>query len=139
MIYQSLQSMMSTTVFQIYIDLNTLNLFPVLPTLCPFEEESDLIMKAGIGHRYIIRAVSMGDRIESLVYAFCLGALITTFSPRQLTVLQRAMTQHYYISSIRLYQLFAPLGVEQLYCTTWTTLTKIHCLTTAEYEALLDE
>ncbi|CAG8571068.1 11256_t:CDS:2, partial [Gigaspora rosea] len=75
--------------------ISDLYLFEYLATLLsptytmPFVGESDLITKASIAYRHIVRAVSIGDHIESLVHVLYLGALITTSLPKQLTTLRR--------------------------------------------------
>ncbi|CAG8633562.1 10776_t:CDS:2, partial [Gigaspora rosea] len=76
-------------VFKVYTDLHTLNLFSVEPTPCPFVHERNINEKTSIAYNYIVQAVNIGDRIESLVHAFYLGALISTALSRQIIKIKR--------------------------------------------------
>ncbi|CAG8553665.1 11480_t:CDS:1, partial [Dentiscutata heterogama] len=126
--------MPTTAAIQVHIDLSTLNLVPVEPTPCPYYEGQDFATKAIAAYEQILLALDEEERVESLVHAFYLGALLRKTTRKQLTELRSKMPRHYVDASLRLHQLFEPLGVTHMYCTTWTTINKIKKLSADDYD-----
>ncbi|CAG8522594.1 1946_t:CDS:2 [Gigaspora margarita] len=89
MTYQNLQTITNPIVFQIHIDLSTLNLFLAVPTLCPFVKERNIVAKAQVALYHIVNAVSIENRVESLVHTFYLGALKASSTRKQLLEIRR--------------------------------------------------
>ncbi|CAG8783462.1 20093_t:CDS:2, partial [Gigaspora margarita] len=70
--------------------------------------------KGIIVYEKLLQALDQDEQIKSLVYAYYLEE-----------------------AASRIYRLFEQQGVEQLYCTNWTTLEKIYYLPQSEFEQLL--
>ncbi|CAG8464495.1 10339_t:CDS:1 [Gigaspora rosea] len=129
--------MNTTAVIQIYIDLSTINLsVNDIPTY-PYSPEHSLVQIATLVYRRIVDALEEENRIESLVHAFYLGEMINRSPRREVHKLKRIIPRYYTDAAIRTHLLFEHHGVGQLYCTNWTTLSKIRNLSRSEFEELL--
>ncbi|CAG8612773.1 1322_t:CDS:2, partial [Acaulospora morrowiae] len=71
------------------------------------------------------------QRIQSLVYAYYLGMLLT----QQERV--SFVSKHYYVTSTRIYALFSGYGVAQIYRTTYLNLNVIRQLKKEEFRRLV--
>src|ERR1051326_9198584 len=69
-------------------------------------------------YRHLLRSIRTGDRILSLVNAYYIGEILeVTALPHERTSIRRILTLHYVDAVRRLYNVYEPLGVEQLYRT----------------------
>lgn len=69
-------------------------------------------------YRHLLRSIRTGDRILSLVNAYYIGEILeVTALPHERTSIKRILTPHYVEVIRRLYNVYEPLGVEQLYRT----------------------
>ena len=75
-------------------------------------------------------------RKHQLVYAYYLGELLEQY-PEERRISKRKISQYYYNASIRTYNIFAGIGVDQIFRTSNTTLAKIARLSASDYQALI--
>ena len=69
-------------------------------------------------YRHLLRSIRTGDRILSLVNAYYIGEILeVTALPHERTSIKRILTPHYVEIIRHLYNVYEPLGVEQLYRT----------------------
>lgn len=69
-------------------------------------------------YRHLLRSIRTGDRILSLVNAYYIGEILeVTALPHERTSIRRILTSHYVEAIRHLYNIYEPLGVEQLYRT----------------------
>ena len=75
-------------------------------------------------------------RKTQLAYAYYLGELIEE-NPLEQRMIRQEVSTYYYKVSVRVYNIFESIGIQQIFWTTHTTLSKIHGLSTANYHALI--
>ncbi|CAG8825613.1 7783_t:CDS:2, partial [Racocetra persica] len=75
--------------------------------------------------RLVDRTPSLQDQITQLAYAYYLGELIEKNSLKR-KMIKREVSTYYYKASIRVYNIFESLGIQQIFQTTNTTLPKIN-------------
>ncbi|CAG8582772.1 27923_t:CDS:2 [Dentiscutata erythropus] len=56
--------------------MSTLNVLPIDPTPCPYYKGQHFVMKADVVYQATLLTLDEEERIESLVNAFYLGALL---------------------------------------------------------------
>ncbi|CAG8522119.1 18612_t:CDS:2, partial [Gigaspora rosea] len=122
---------------RIQLDQVRLEPIDVTPTLPPYDNEHKEIIKATLAYHYLLRTIRRRDRIESLVYAYYLGSILDVMSRDQLRFLRPIISRHYYNTAIRTYYVFEHYGVEQVYCSTFTSLHEIRRLSDSEFHSLL--
>src|SRR5688572_16007204 len=75
-------------------------------------------------YRMIRWSLVTEDRVSALVNAYYLGKLLETKlnTPRERSKYRRILTEHYNTTSIRIYNLFSIVGIQQIYRTQRTSL-----------------
>ena len=117
----------------------SLDLREVLPTQITVEPiPYDLFQDTPIQIQTILRKLRRfkGNRIKSLVYAYYLGEILENVSQSRTSYRSMVTSEHYYQAAIRVYNIFEPYGLEQVYRTQNTTLTMVRRLTSSEYNHL---
>ena len=93
---------------------------PENPIVLENSFNAELTIDRNVQHiyRHLLRSIRTGDRILSLVNAYYIGEILeVTALPHERTSIRRILTP-YYVEVIRhLYNIYEPLGVEQLYRT----------------------
>ena len=113
--------------------LNTVPAFP--PTvLCPTNEFQDLQERVTITYRKLLRTNS-SQRRKQLAYAYYLGELLEEY-PEERRTSRRKISTYYYRVSIRTYNIFHDIGVEQIFRTNIITLFMINSLSSFNYYTL---
>ena len=127
---------MNNTDFNIIlIDLlNTVPANPVVPPR-PTDDSQDLQERIMRTYRKLLRTRTI-MRKHQLVYAYYLGELLEQY-PEERRISKRKILQYYYNASIRTYNIFAGIGVDQIFRTSNTTLAKIARLSASDYQALI--
>jgi len=127
---------MNNTDFNIIlIDLlNTVPANPVVPPR-PTDDSQDLQERIMRTYRKLLRTRTI-MRKHQLVYAYYLGELLEQY-PEERRISKRKISQYYYNASIRTYNIFAGIGVDQIFRTSNTTLAKIARLSASDYQALI--
>ena len=85
-------------------------------------------------YRKLLRA--RNTRKEQLAYAYYLGELLEQY-PEERRISRRRISTYYYRVSIRTYNIFVELGIDQIFRTNVTTLAKIDSLSNLDYQALI--
>ena len=90
----------------------------------PYQEDKTLTENVSQMVQYLQRILKRKDRILALAIAFYIGRAIECQSTSNLdrSLCYRQMTQHYKECCLRLYTIFEPLGIEQIYRTKEVTL-----------------
>ena len=111
--------MSRTNYNKIYDDLYETD--PTLPMIMPipYDENLGLVKNVETIYQYLIRTLKRGERISALVNAYYLMSVINN---RSSSNLERALccsklSQYYLVSCKRIYDIFEPLGIEQIYRT----------------------
>lgn len=127
---------MNNTDFNIIlIDLlNTVPANPVVPPR-PTDDSQDLQERIMRTYRKLLRTRTI-MRKHQLAYAYYLGELLEQY-PEERRISKRKISQYYYNASIRTYNIFAGIGVDQIFRTSNTTLAKIARLSASDYQALI--
>ncbi|CAG8795389.1 13983_t:CDS:1, partial [Dentiscutata erythropus] len=110
---------------------------PLFVALPLFAETYDLVESVDTTRTALLRAIRLKNRIETLVFAYFLGMLFVTATPTQQGAIQRQVTQHYYRAARRVYNVFAPLGVQQIYSTTMVTFNTFRLLLNEDIQQLV--
>ncbi|CAG8738160.1 7942_t:CDS:2 [Dentiscutata erythropus] len=87
------------------------------------------ITEFGIGEKVLV--------IETLVFAYYLSMLFVTATPLQKGAIRRQVTRHYYLAAAHVYDVFAPLGVQQIYSTTMVTFNTFRLLLNEDLQQLV--
>ena len=93
---------------------------PVDPVIIPDPYDSKLTFKNNVEREYhcLLRSIRSKNRIISLVNAYYLGKMTEErANTRERTISKRIITKHYADLCRRIFLLFEPLGVEQIYRT----------------------
>ena len=85
-------------------------------------------------YRKLLRAHNA--RKQQLAYAYYLGELLEQY-PEERRISRRKISTYYYRVSIRTYNIFVELGIDQIFRTNVTTLAKIDSLSNLDYQALI--
>ena len=103
------------------------------PDLSNFNDQ----MKINTLQRFLLRAVRLKHRKNTLIYAYYLGQLIES-EPIVAKMAKRCISLHYYLTSIRVYYLFETCP-EQIDRTKFMTLNMVRRLKTDAYLSLTSE
>jgi hypothetical protein len=88
----------------------------------------------------LLRALRRKDRIMALVNAYYIGqAMDCRASPAERHICNQQLSVYYRQSCVRVFNLFEPLGVEQIYRTKKTKFWMFRGLKANEYQKLLRE
>lgn len=126
-----------TPVQQIQYDQHILDPLDVDLAPCPFTPGQVDEITTTITYHFLLQALHLGNRIESLVYAFYLGFLLDIIPKSQWPIYYRIISLHYFIAFLWIYYIFERYGVKQLYRSKYTTITLVHHLTVTDYCTLL--
>ena len=92
---------------------------PMTPTVIPdpFIRNRSLTSNAKMFYRLIRWSIVTNDRIGTLVNAYYLGYLLNerASTPLERRKCRSVLTKHYIIACTRIYQLFAIVGIQQIY------------------------
>ncbi|CAG8539306.1 15222_t:CDS:1 [Dentiscutata heterogama] len=114
--------------------LNTVPTNPVIPPR-PADNYQDIQERIMKTYRRLLRTRTI-MRKHQLVYAYYLGELLEQY-PEERRISRRKISQYYYSVSIRTYNIFEGIGVDQIFRTNNTTLAKIARLSANDYQALI--
>ncbi|CAG8802151.1 16517_t:CDS:1, partial [Gigaspora rosea] len=107
---------------------------PVVPPR-PTDNSQNLQERIIGTYRKLLRTQTI-MRKHQLAYAYYLGELLEQY-PEKRRISKRKISQYYYSTSIRTYNIFAGIGVDQIFRTSNTTLAKIARLSASDYQALI--
>ena len=113
-----------------------MNTVPVTPAVIPrpTDESQELQERVMKTYRKLLRA--RNTRKQQLAYTYYLGELLEQY-PEEWRISRRRISTHYYRVSIRTYNIFVELGIDQIFRTNVTTLAKIDSLSNLDYQALI--
>ena len=113
--------------------MNTVLATPVV-TPRPTDKSQELQERVMKTYKKLLRA--RNTRKQQLAYAYYLGELLEQY-PEERRISKRKLSAYYYRVSIRTYNIFVELGVDQIFRTDVTTLSKIDSLSNLDYQALI--
>ena len=93
---------------------------PVDPVIIPDPYDPKLMFKENVKREYhrLLQSIRSSDRITSLVNAYYLGKMTEVrANTKERTMSKKIITKHYGDICRRIFLLFEPLGVEQIYRT----------------------
>ncbi|RIB23436.1 hypothetical protein C2G38_2171305 [Gigaspora rosea] len=97
----------------------------VIPAPCPYDDTQGATTQLVLAYDEVKRAKARGKRIDTLVYTFYFGARLSTASGPERTAARREYDGYFIRAATRIYYLFEPHGVEQIYRTEHTRILKI--------------
>ena len=102
----------------------------------PYNENMDEKAKISIVYQCLLRALRVKQRKKSLIYAYYLGQLIESGMQRK--KVKQIITDHYYLTSIRIYYIFEfnPMQIES---TKEMTVSMVRQLSSKEFKTLVIE
>ena|SRR2546421_7239733 len=121
-------------------DLNeTLPLTLFIPPLS-FQEDEPLQSQVKTLYRQMLRSKRMKNRRMMLFYAFHLGEIMEVFAetPLQRSLYMNLLTTYYQRAVIKVYYIFEPLGVAQIFRSNHVTLKMIYQLKQPVYLELIE-
>ncbi|CAG8639296.1 5149_t:CDS:1, partial [Cetraspora pellucida] len=98
----------------------------------PFNKSHDLVTAVTLAYLLLSRTMRLRNRIKTLVYAYYIGMLFANVTSDQRTQMCRTLTPHYYLMAIKIYDVFAPRGVHQIYETSRVTFQDFRRITSEE-------
>jgi hypothetical protein len=132
---------MSQNYLKIFADLLEVN--PVNPTVTPdpYLENRSLTSNARMIYRMIRWSVNAEDRIGTLILTYYLGYLLEerASTPAERQACRKTLTKHYIVSSIRVYNVFSILGIQQIYRSQRSTHSTFRNLSRTEYAQILQD
>ncbi|CAG8699073.1 15972_t:CDS:1 [Cetraspora pellucida] len=112
----------------------------VVVTPPPFTELQDPVACLTLTYPFLFLAIQYRQRIETLVYAYYIGLIFTHSTPAQRRALQNLITKHYYLTSIKVYNVFSVCGgPAQIYRTNTLKFGDIRQLKTEEMGQLIED
>ncbi|CAG8786853.1 9484_t:CDS:1, partial [Cetraspora pellucida] len=122
---------MSVSYTEILDDLITLGpaTDPVTP---PYTTTDDLATCVTLAFVQLKKANQLRNRIHVLTYGYYLGMVYANMTPDQVTHLKKLTTNYYYLTSMRVYDIFSKYELEQIYCTQRIKFRDIHLLNTED-------
>ncbi|CAG8495646.1 3377_t:CDS:2, partial [Cetraspora pellucida] len=103
----------------------------------PFNESHDLVTAVTLTYPLLSRTMRLRNRVETLVYAYYIGMLFANATSDQKSQMRRALTPHYYLTAIKIYDVFAPHSVRQIYGTSKVTFQDFRRMTNEEARQLV--
>ena len=131
---------MSSLVNQMIDDLKRTT--PENPIVLENSYNDNLTMELNVQrmYRHLLRSLRIGDRILSLVYAYYIGELSeVTALTHERTTIKRIVTPYYFEVIRHLYNVYEPLGVEQIYRTKDLKIAHFRKISRPEVNRLRDE
>jgi len=131
---------MSALVNQMIDDLKRTT--PENPVILRNSYNDDLTMEINVQrmYRHLLRSLRTGDRILSLVNAYYIGEVSeVTALPHERTIIKRIVTPYYFEVIRHLYNVYEPLGVEQLYRTKDLRISHFRKISRPKINQLRDE
>ncbi|CAG8852313.1 13450_t:CDS:1, partial [Racocetra persica] len=98
----------------------------------PFNDSHILVTHVTLIYPLLARAIQLRERINTLVYAYYLGMIFAGATSAQKRLLRELVTPHYYITALRIYDIFVVVGMAQIYRTAIVTYYDIQDLRVAE-------
>jgi len=138
--YLHILDTMSSLVNQMIDDLKRTT--PENPIVLENSYNDNLTMELNVQrmYRHLLRSLRIGDRILSLVYAYYIGELSeVTALTHERTTIKRIVTPYYFEVIRHLYNVYEPLGVEQIYRTKDLKITHFRKISRPEVNRLRDE
>ncbi|CAG8814998.1 41992_t:CDS:2, partial [Gigaspora margarita] len=108
----------------------------VISVPCSYNETQGITMQLALTHNEVKRAKMRERRIGALVYSFYFGAQICAASGPKKAAAQRKYGGYFVRAATRIYNLFEPYGVEQIYWTQHMQIFKMAALLKQFYENL---
>ena len=107
----------------------------------PFNKQKSLKANIKMFYQMLRWSLRTNDRIGGLVNAYYLGYLLEerTATPLERRKYRQILTKHYILSCTRVYNLFAILGVQQLYRTQRSSFWMFRQLKREKYTCLVHE
>ena len=107
----------------------------------PYNPDQDVRSNVRRIYHQLLRTVRSRDRILSLVNAYYLGKIMEVHTDTSERTMAKAMiTPHYFRSTRKLFLLFEPLGVEQIYRTKTIKIAHFgNKLTYSQWQQLREE
>ncbi|CAG8552708.1 6241_t:CDS:1 [Cetraspora pellucida] len=112
----------------------------VVVTPPPFTELQNPVACLTLTYPLLFRAIRYRQRIETLIYAYYVGLIFTHSTPAQRRALQNLITKHYYLTSIKVYDVFSMCGEPaQIYQTNTLKFGDLRQLKTEEMGQLIED
>ncbi len=116
---------------------------PISPMVMPLPYNENRSLEDNVEQmfQYLFRALKRKDRLLSLVNAYYLGQVLENRpkSPRERSACCRKLTPYYQLCCLRIYTIFEPLGIEQIYRTRQAKVNFFRKINEAEVRRLSEE